>query len=92
MPQSGIYREQLATQSSTSLWGVWKDFPNGYLLKYKSDITGHTVTMISISKRAKDILHKQVGANSFVRITVKSGGCAGMTYDANIVSEKKLFN
>ena len=44
--------------------------------------------MISISTKAYNMLRKHGGDNGFVRITVKSGGCAGMTYDANIVPEK----
>lgn len=44
--------------------------------------------MISISTKAFDMLRKNDSENGFVRITVKTGGCAGMTYDANIVQEK----
>lgn len=32
------------------------------------------------------MLRKKVSKKDFVRITVKSGGCAGMTYDAHIVT------
>jgi iron-sulfur cluster assembly protein len=41
--------------------------------------------MIKISERARDMLRRQ-GAdhNSYVRVVVQSGGCAGMTYDAEI--------
>jgi len=44
--------------------------------------------MISISKKAQAILLTQISGGSFVRITVTTGGCAGMTYDASIVTEK----
>ena len=44
--------------------------------------------MISISDKAHEVLCKHGSNNGFVRITVKSGGCAGMTYDASIVIEK----
>lgn len=44
--------------------------------------------MISITTKAYDMLRKHGSDDGFVRITVKSGGCAGMTYDANIVKEK----
>lgn len=46
--------------------------------------------MISISEKAYAMLRKHSSDNSFIRITVKSGGCAGMTYDANIVSEQEI--
>lgn len=82
-PEKGEYSCEI---TQTGL--LEKDFPDGHLLKYNLETTGYTVTMISISNKAKDILRRQVGSNSFVRITVKSGGCAGMTYDANIVAEK----
>ena len=69
--------------------GVREMIPgSGRLLIYNLETIGNIAIMISISKKAKDILSKQIGNNEFVRITVKSGGCAGMTYDANIVSEK----
>lgn len=44
--------------------------------------------MISISAKAYDMLRKHGSDDGFVRITVKTGGCAGMTYDSNIVTEK----
>ena len=46
--------------------------------------------MIKISDRARAMLQRQ-GANdeSFVRVVVHSGGCAGMTYDAEIDRVKR---
>jgi iron-sulfur cluster assembly protein len=46
--------------------------------------------MIKISDRARAMLKRQ-GANdeSFVRVVVHSGGCAGMTYDAEIDTVKR---
>ncbi len=44
--------------------------------------------MLTISDKAQDILCKHKSNNDFVRITVKSGGCSGMTYDATIVADK----
>jgi iron-sulfur cluster assembly protein len=43
--------------------------------------------MISMSTKAYDMLRKHGSDGGFVRITVKTGGCAGMTYDANIVKD-----
>ena len=41
--------------------------------------------MIKITAAARDKLtHYGAGDGSFVRVLVKSGGCAGMTYDAEI--------
>jgi len=41
--------------------------------------------MITITDNARRMLHRQgAGETSFVRILVKTGGCAGMTYDAEI--------
>lgn len=43
--------------------------------------------MITITTKALDRLRLHgAGDDSFVRIKVKSGGCAGMTYDAEIDS------
>jgi iron-sulfur cluster assembly accessory protein len=46
---------------------------------------GTIKTMISISDKARVMLQKE-GADeqSFVRVIVHTGGCAGMTYDAEI--------
>jgi len=41
--------------------------------------------MITITDNAQNMLRRQgAGENRFVRILVKTGGCAGMTYDAEI--------
>lgn len=41
--------------------------------------------MITITEKAYSMLGRQgAGKNSYVRIGVKSGGCSGMTYDAEI--------
>lgn len=41
--------------------------------------------MIKISERARNMLRQQgAGQDSYVRVVVQSGGCAGMTYDAEI--------
>lgn len=45
--------------------------------------------MITISDRARAQLLQRGGGDGFVRIVVQSGGCAGMTYHAEIVSEKQ---
>ena len=40
---------------------------------------------ITITDKARHMLHRQgVGGERFLRILVKAGGCAGMTYDAEI--------
>lgn len=44
--------------------------------------------MLDISKRALEMFADLGGKEGFVRIEVKSGGCAGMTYDAFIIHEK----
>jgi len=49
-----------------------------------------TEMMISISNKGHDMLRKHLGDKDFVRITIKNGGCAGMTYDAHIVSERAV--
>ncbi|WP_136807843.1 HesB/IscA family protein [Desulfosediminicola flagellatus] len=46
--------------------------------------------MLTITDKARMVLHQQgAGGEKFLRILVKSGGCAGMTYDAEI-DDKKL--
>ncbi len=46
--------------------------------------------MITFSEKAKGMLVKELqGSDRFVRIIVKRGGCAGMTYDAEIDTEKR---
>ncbi|MBT8359319.1 MAG: iron-sulfur cluster assembly accessory protein [Deltaproteobacteria bacterium] len=45
--------------------------------------------MITITDKAFRMLGRQgAGKNSYLRILVKSGGCAGMTYDAEIDTVK----
>jgi iron-sulfur cluster assembly protein len=45
--------------------------------------------MITITEKASEMLRKQSsGDRSYLRIRVKSGGCAGMTYDAELDSVK----
>lgn len=47
--------------------------------------------MISISEKAKNMLaHHGRNKSQFLRITVTTGGCAGMTYDAEIVDLQGL--
>jgi iron-sulfur cluster assembly protein len=44
--------------------------------------------MISITEKAEKTLRTQgAGAGKFLRVIVRTGGCAGMTYDAEIDSE-----
>jgi iron-sulfur cluster assembly protein len=44
--------------------------------------------MISITDKADKMLRAQgAGNDKFLRVIVRSGGCAGMTYDAEIDSE-----
>jgi len=46
--------------------------------------------MISISDKARVMLQQQgAGKKAFVRVVVHSGGCAGMTYDAEIDTVKR---
>lgn len=40
-------------------------------------------------KAVEQLLHSGLNDKSFLRIGVKSGGCAGMSYDAYIDSEQK---
>lgn len=45
--------------------------------------------MITITDKARTVLNRQSGKkNNYLRIIVKSGGCAGMTYDAELDSVK----
>lgn len=45
--------------------------------------------MITITDKAREVLSRQSGENNkFLRIIIKSGGCAGMTYDAELDSQK----
>lgn len=46
--------------------------------------------MITITDKARTVLKRQSGKeNKYLRILVKSGGCAGMTYDAELDSVKR---
>ncbi|MBE0586250.1 MAG: iron-sulfur cluster assembly accessory protein [Desulfofustis sp.] len=45
--------------------------------------------MITISDKARTQLLDRGGSSGFVRIVVQSGGCAGMTYHAEIVAERQ---
>lgn len=44
--------------------------------------------MMNITEKAEKMLRTQgAGESKFLRVIVKTGGCAGMTYDAEIDSE-----
>lgn len=46
--------------------------------------------MITITDEAREMLRRQSsGEKPYLRIRVKSGGCAGMTYDAELDSVKQ---
>ena len=42
---------------------------------------------ITIKEKAAAMLNTKLAADQFLRVIVKEGGCAGLTYDAAIVSE-----
>lgn len=42
--------------------------------------------MVVLSDKAKEVIKQKTSKTDYVRITVAPGGCAGMTYDASIVS------
>lgn len=45
--------------------------------------------MITITNNARKVLNRQSGKNNkYLRVIVKSGGCAGMTYDAELDTVK----
>lgn len=44
---------------------------------------------ITIKEKAETMLNNKLAAGQFLRVLVKEGGCAGLTYDAAIVSEMK---
>ena len=46
--------------------------------------------MMSISKKGREMLRNHLKERGFVRISVKPGGCAGMSYEAHIVREKHV--
>ena len=39
---------------------------------------------ITITEKAKDMLENKLGKDEFLRITITEGGCAGLTYGAEI--------
>ena len=46
--------------------------------------------MITITDKAEKMLLRQgAGADSFLRVVVRTGGCAGMTYDAEIDTQMR---
>lgn len=47
------------------------------------------MAIITISDRAQDMIHSQCYGTDIARITVSPGGCAGMAYEFEIVSNKK---
>ncbi|MCX5869967.1 MAG: iron-sulfur cluster assembly accessory protein [Deltaproteobacteria bacterium] len=44
---------------------------------------------ITIKEKAEAILNSKLAAGQFLRVVVKEGGCAGLTYGAKIASEMK---
>jgi len=42
---------------------------------------------ITIKEKAATMLNNKLGAGQFLRVVVKEGGCAGLTYSAAIASE-----
>ena len=44
---------------------------------------------ITIKEKAATMLNNKLGAKQFLRVIVKEGGCAGLTYGATIDSEMK---
>lgn len=42
---------------------------------------------ITIKEKARVMLESKLGENDFLRITITEGGCAGLTYGAEIASE-----
>ncbi len=44
---------------------------------------------ITITEKAAAMLNSKMTPGQFLRVTVKEGGCAGLTYDAAITSEMK---
>jgi iron-sulfur cluster assembly protein len=45
--------------------------------------------MVKITDKAQAMILQRGDGKGFLRITVQPGGCSGMTYDANIVADKK---
>ncbi|MEK6202172.1 MAG: iron-sulfur cluster assembly accessory protein [Desulfobulbaceae bacterium] len=44
---------------------------------------------ITIKEKAAAMLNSKMASGQFLRVAVKEGGCAGLTYDAAFVSELK---
>ncbi len=44
---------------------------------------------ITIKEKAKAMLNSKLGEDQFLRVGVTEGGCAGLTYSAEVVSEMK---
>lgn len=44
---------------------------------------------ITIKDKAAEMLNSKLAANQFLRVGVKEGGCAGLTYNAEIASLMK---
>ncbi|MBU0663326.1 MAG: iron-sulfur cluster assembly accessory protein [Proteobacteria bacterium] len=44
---------------------------------------------ITIKEKAAAMLNSKMAPGQFLRVAVKEGGCAGLTYDAAFVSEMK---
>lgn len=44
---------------------------------------------ITINEKAEAKLNSKLGADQFLRVVVKEGGCAGLTYGATIAGEMK---
>ena len=44
---------------------------------------------ITITEKAEAMLNNKLAAGQFLRVVVKEGGCAGLTYGAAIASEMK---
>ncbi|MFA7382737.1 MAG: iron-sulfur cluster assembly accessory protein [Desulfurivibrionaceae bacterium] len=44
---------------------------------------------ITIKEKAEAMLNSKLAAGQFLRVFVKEGGCAGLTYGAEIASEMK---
>ena len=44
---------------------------------------------ITINEKAETMLNKKLGVDQFLRVGVEEGGCAGLTYSAEVASEMK---
>lgn len=43
---------------------------------------------ITITEKAREMLENKLGQEEFLRVLITEGGCAGLTYDAEIANEK----